>query len=116
MIPDFVKQFCKDQLKDKNKVRVDVDNYVDPDYKLFKHKHGLDFGVDLCFYGLDGTVITLEDYILRLMKYARGYFKICIDGVPLSQIFPKALPPVETPPIISLENIGDDHGQTTAQP
>jgi hypothetical protein len=114
IIPEFVKQFCMDQLKDKRTFRVDVDTYLDPEYKNFKSKSGLDFGSDMCFHGLDGTVVTLESYISKLMTYGRFFSKIMIDGTLLSNIYPKALPPVETPPTINLNDTGDSHGETTA--
>ena len=104
MIPKFVLQHCRDEYKEKDKLRVDVNVYEDEQLTKFLYKHGLDFSWDLNFHGLNGFALPIDEYIERVIKYNRKPVTICINGVRLDDIKPKNPAPIHPPQEIDLSS------------
>ena len=104
-IPYFVKEWFKEELKTKDLLKVDVDVF---DYEeKFLYRHGLTFANDQKFHGTNGYTLSIEDYIKRLLHFAKRPIKIYINQTLLSDIQPKYLPPPEVPTEIDLSNTKD---------
>jgi hypothetical protein len=105
IVPEFVKDFCREQFRRKGFIRVAVDSYRDKEFTSFVKSTGLNFDYDLCFHGTEGVTISLDSYINRVLTYAPHHVKIMINGVLLTNIRQKALPPpAKTPELIDLTN------------
>lgn len=106
-LPPFVKEWIRLELRTKGKLRVDVDVYADKDYNRVLYRHGLNFGSDMCFHSLDRKfTMSIDDYIIKLLKYSQKYVKVMINGVLLSDIKLPEEPPVKLPEPVDLSQTG----------
>jgi hypothetical protein len=86
-LPAFVKDWCRQELKGKDRLRVDVNVYEDKDYTKLIGKHGLNFGSDMKFTNPDRSYsLSIDEYIIRMLKFSRKYIKIYINEVLLTDI------------------------------
>lgn len=102
IIPDFVKHYMNTCLNEKGVVRVDVNVYDKPDGK-FLYKHGLDFGKDLHFHGMNGFTMSIEDYLYRTLTHTIKPITVCINGRLLTDIMPPI--PINPPEEIDISHI-----------
>jgi len=105
-LPEYVIQWARNVAKKENSIRVEIHFYKDADCTQFKSKSGLTFDWNLEFRGLDGYSISMEKYIIKLLKYCKRYYRIFIDGTDIFEIEQPALPvqepPAQLPPTITL--------------
>lgn len=107
-IPDFVMAWLKNEAKQKNSIKIDIDTFNDEQMTHRQSRYGLSFSWDLKFYGLNGYTLDIEDYLLQHINYGRGFFKIYANRTGLDEIEQPRLTPPEFPPQIDLSQTSQD--------